>query len=352
MYVLILVDRSMVVKSTNSFFDKKALYNHAYKQKGSIMAQKTLILLFIASTMLEAADPAQNIRVTRLFNQLIGEQCLLDYIDTNSQSSLCCVNNWSSYYQKIICNAYRIAFSKGLLQQYLAHKEATNLMLVSKFHQEEIIKYRQKRILLHCEETKEDSTALRKVTFNDLGIHPKTVVFDASGNRACGITNDVTKIVVFSVYPYYAKISETYISQSFYNQSKPVATTTTNFILGASLFLATEKRSLGGYGNYVESILPHIITYLPTGHHKLYPKVDTRAEDNCGYRSFGNHAEIIFFKNTKIENVSFENCSTAPSSKTEHYIPFFTISLPGYKKTFQEDQAAIALELLHDFSPS
>lgn len=350
MYVLILVDRSMVVKSTNLFFDKKALYNHAYKQKGSIMAQKTLILLFIASTVLKAADPAQDMRVTRLFNQLIGERCVLDYIDTNSQSSLCCVNNWSNYYQKIICNAYRIAFSEGLLQQYLAHKEATALMLVSTLHHQEIIKYRQKRIELHREETKEDCTALRKVAFNDLGIHPKTVVFDASGNRACGITNDVTKIVVFSVYPYYAKVSETYIDRAMSQQKITLPMYTSNYILGALLFGA--QKTFGNvFAGFRTSLAPHIITYLPTGHHELYYEVE-KANGVVSYHSFSNCSKITFFKEVHAQHVSFKNCTTILSSETKQYQPFFTISLPGYEKTFQEDQAKIALELLHDFSPS
>lgn len=344
------------------------------------MIKKTLGALFIASSLLYAADPAGNTRVAKLFAQVARERCLFEYVDDNTKKSLFCVDKWNNYYTRTHGEAKIIAFSEGILQQYLTHKEATALMLVSKFHHQEIIKYREKRILLHLEETKEESKALRNMAFNDLGVRPQSVVFDASGNSGCGITNDVTKIVAFTAYPFYKKTREAWIDAMLSKQHIIIPAVTKNHTLGACMFHATETFNIhSGYG-YGTRTSNFIVTYLPhlqyTLHNKVDPTLDIplylclvdavsitfAALIQCKYvtmfaksstqKDEQDNIALMKYYESKIATSLNLHTLQQLSREGDMWAPFFTVSLPSYKRKADEEVIKEALEQLHDFSPS
>lgn len=250
-------------------------------------------------------------------------------------------------------------FTEQLLQPYFTGKEAYTMMLVSRFHNAQQQCYHDKRIALHKEETKEGSTSLRKIAFNDLGVHPLYIVFDISGNGARGISNDGIKIIDFEVYPHYklkgiVPIMPSTPSVNYANHQITCGITTTNHILGACLLAVTEKIMTPTNFGYIlrNNTSPHIIIYFPTGKYQMFPNVDTRVGKSFLYGCYANNHTIDFYRETNVKQIAYKRHNEFACTDVKKAELFYSISIPGFALTADQKNTENALDDLHNYSPS
>jgi hypothetical protein len=254
---------------------------------------------------------------------------------------------------------FSAVFTEQLLQPYFTCKEAYAMMLVSKFHNAQQQYYRNKRIELHKEETKEGSTSSCKIAFNHLGVHPLYIGFDISGNGARGISSDGTKIIDFEVHPYYRLKNAENIMTSTplikYTEYQFVCgITTTNHIFGACLLNIKQRETVyrGTFGTVYYKTFPHILIYFPTGKCQIFHNVDTRIGEGFAHGCCANNYTIDFYRQTTVKHVAYKtpNDFTCTDIKKLNY--FFRYRYAGLAQAADQREIQDALDDLHNYSPS
>lgn len=319
-----------------------------------------IALLCIVATGLCAADKRQ-FRGMEKFLQSTNALCaalesrgLQPYLAEQDIRMLACVNHFCKYHRWAVPR--EVVFSEQLIQPYLSAKEAYGLVLTNKFNSNQVELYRLKCMnefhakfcLAHdSKETCNKNHTL--ILDNGTAIESRSVVFDISGNNACGVSVGCKYVVVFGAYAAYQCKREVKISTNLSDEKPHAFIATDNRILGACFFGATGYVENGYANDYWH--VPCVVIYLPTGRWQTYQSID-KARGMVAYCTKADSSTITITKKVPCTTASFVAVDKIYQPVTDIEIPIFTVNVACLSQVSKAAAYQDALEDLHNYSTS